>query len=44
LVGDALDRRLFTVEEAEERLAQTDLRDRQGAQLLRRVLEPWGRP
>jgi hypothetical protein len=43
-VRDALDRRLFTVEEAEERLAQPDMRDRLGAKLLRRVIERSGRP
>lgn len=39
VVRDMLDRRLFTMEEAEERLAQPDMGDRRGAQLLRRVLD-----
>lgn len=43
-VRDALDRRLFTVEEAEERLGRPDMVDRRGAQLLRRVLERSERP
>jgi hypothetical protein len=35
---DGLTRRLFTVEEARARLAQPDMRDRRGAELLRRAL------
>jgi len=38
MVQDCLDRRLFTVEEAQARLAQADMVERAGAKLLRQVL------
>jgi hypothetical protein len=38
IVADCLVRRLFTVEEARHRLAQPDMADRRGAELLRRHL------
>jgi hypothetical protein len=38
IVQDCLDRRLFTVEEAQARLAQPDMVERAGAKLLRQVL------
>lgn len=39
MVQDALLRRLFTLEQASERLAQADMADREGARLLRRILD-----
>jgi hypothetical protein len=38
MVQDCLDRRLFTLEEATERLAEDDMLTRPGAELLRRIL------
>jgi hypothetical protein len=38
MVQDCLDGHLFTVEEAEARLAQPDMRHRRGAELLRLIL------
>jgi hypothetical protein len=38
IVGDCLDRRLFTVQEARARLAEADMLTRPGALLLGRVL------
>jgi hypothetical protein len=38
MVQDCLDRHLFTLEEAEARLAQPDMQHRRGAELLRLVL------
>ena len=38
IVGDCLDRHLFTVEEAKARLAQPDMQHRRGAELLRLLL------
>lgn len=38
MLQDCLDRKLFTVEEALERLAQDDMANRRGAELLRRAL------
>jgi hypothetical protein len=38
IVQDCLDRRLFTVEEAQARLAQPDMVEQAGAKLLRQVL------
>lgn len=38
MVQDSLDRGLFTVEEAERRLAEPDMRSRRGAELVREVL------
>lgn len=40
IVQDCLERGLFTVEEAWRRLAEPDMANRRGAQLLRRVLRP----
>lgn len=40
IVEDCLERGLFTVEEASQRLAEPDMADRRGADLLRRVLPP----
>lgn len=40
MVRDCLERRLFTVEQAWRRVAEPDMVDRRGAQLLRRVLPP----
>ena len=40
MVQDCLERGLFTVEEAWRRLAEPDMADRRGAELLRRVLPP----
>jgi hypothetical protein len=40
IVQDCLDRGLFTVEEASLRLAEPDMIDRRGAELLRRALPP----
>jgi len=39
MVRDCLSRGLFTVEEAERRLAESDMRSRRGAELLREVLQ-----
>ncbi len=38
IVHDCLNRRLFTVEEARARLAEQDMLERSGAELLRRAL------
>jgi hypothetical protein len=38
IIKDCLQRRLFTLDEARERLAQPDMRTRPGAELLRRAL------
>jgi hypothetical protein len=38
IVQDCLNRRLFTVQEARARLAEPDMANRRGADLLRRVL------
>jgi hypothetical protein len=38
IVSDCLERRLFTVEEARARLAEPDMVNRHGADLLRRLL------
>jgi hypothetical protein len=40
MVQDCLERGLFTVEEALRRLAEPDMSDRKGAELLRRALPP----
>jgi hypothetical protein len=40
IVRDCLERGLFTVEEASRRLAEPDMIDRRGAELLRRALPP----
>jgi hypothetical protein len=40
IVQDCLARRLFTVEEAARRIAQSDMVGRRGAELLRRALPP----
>ena len=40
MVHDCLERGLFTVEEAWRRLAEPDMADRRGAELLRRALPP----
>lgn len=40
IVQDCLERGLFTVEEAWRRLAESDMADRRGAELLRRALPP----
>jgi hypothetical protein len=42
IVGDCLERGLFTVEEASRRLAEPDMIGRRGAELLRRALPPSG--
>ena len=42
IVQDCLERGLFTVEEAWCRLAEPDMAERRGAELLRRVLPPVG--
>lgn len=39
ILADAVDRQLFTVAEALERVSQPDLRDRPGARLVRRLVE-----
>ena len=39
MVRDALDRRLFTREEAQARVVEPDVCDRRGAQVVREVLE-----
>jgi hypothetical protein len=42
LVRECLDRKLFTVREAMERIDQPDMRGRSGAQLLRQLMSgPW---
>jgi hypothetical protein len=38
MIVECLDRRLFTVDEARRRLAQPDMADRRGAELVRRHL------
>jgi hypothetical protein len=38
IVDDAMARRLFTIEEAWERLAERDMQTRPGAEILRRLL------
>ncbi len=40
MVRDCLERGLFTVEEASQRLAEPDMVGRRGAELLRRALPP----
>ena len=40
IVHDSLERGLFTIEEAWRRLAEPDMADRRGAELVRRVLPP----
>ncbi len=39
MVGECLERRLFDVPEARERIAEDDMRDRRGAQILGRLLD-----
>ncbi len=40
IVQDCLERGLFTIDQAWRRLAEPDMADRRGAELLRRVLPP----
>ena len=42
IVQDCLERGLFTVEEASRRIAEPDMVDRRGAELLRQALPPAG--
>jgi hypothetical protein len=38
MIRDFLDRRLFTIKQAQARLAQPDMASRRGAELVRRIL------
>lgn len=42
IVRQCLDRRLFDVSEARERIAEDDMRERQGAKILGRILDSIG--